>query len=680
MIESSPISVLPGVGPKVAQLFKKIGITTVGELLRHFPSGYDDYTHQLKVSSLEAGQQGWLEGKVVEVKSRRSFGRRGLYITEAKFTDDTGLMNLVWFNRFPIKNLPNDKLVRIAGKVDSDGLSMRNPMWEMADKESRFAHQMLGRYPSTVGLSQSVIRNAIQPALKTVVKEWLPEVVLNKYELPSIHDSIQLIHKPDRSSRLQAARSRLAFDEVFLLQLAEKMQLYKRHQIKTFSISSEQLFVDKFVGTLPFKMTEEQMLVVDEVLLDLAREYPMNRLLQGEVGSGKTIVATAIMAVVLNAGYKSLYLAPTEVLANQQFESISQFYNPYKYKIALLSRGSQKTNYGIDGRASVIKEINQGEVDLVIGTHAILNVKITQSQLALVVVDEQHRFGVEQRLAALKQGDVVPHVLAMTATPIPRTLQQAYYADLDISSLKKVPTGKRNVTTYVAKPAQRNAIEKRLRDHLDAGEQAYVVCPLIDPSDKLAARAAVSEYERLRDGPLSKYKVGYLHGRMKAEEKQATLVAFRDKRLDVLVATSVVEVGLDIPNATTIIIEGAERFGLAQLHQLRGRVGRKGQAGYCLLFTENPSEKAWDRLNKFADTKDGFALAELDLSLRGPGEWFGVKQSGYPDFKMATLSDTQILNAAKEAASDLLEDDPMLSKYPDLSQRVEKLVRVASMG
>jgi ATP-dependent DNA helicase RecG len=679
MIESSPIDVLPGVGPKVAQLFKRLGITTVGDLLRHFPIGYDDYTTQLNTSMLEPGRLGWMEGKVTNVKARRSFGKRGLYITEATLLDDFGLLRLIWFNRFPIKNLPTDKLIRVGGRIETDG-SIRNPMWEFEERPSRFAGTLLARYPLTVGLSQTAVRNAIRLASIVTVKEQLPQEIIDRYNLLSINEAIQKIHNPNNLKEINEAKRRLAFDEIFLLQLAEAIHKNKRRTLKAHHINSNQLVVDRFIASLPFKLTKHQLTVISEINADLKRDWPMNRLLQGEVGSGKTIVAGVVAVGVIERGYQVLYLAPTEILATQQFESLSQLFKTLGYRVALFTRGTQMTNYDVAGKTAVSKEINSNKVDLVIGTHSVLNEKIVLQKLALVVVDEQHRFGVEQRMMALKQGEYTPHLLSMTATPIPRTLQQAYYSDLDISTLKSVATGKRNITTYLANENQRSLVEDRLRSHLDRGEQAYVVCPLIDPSDKLSVRAATTEYERLRGDALQNYRVGYLHGRMKAEEKQDVLNSFRDNKLDVLVATSVVEVGIDIPNATTIIIEGAERFGLAQLHQLRGRVGRAGQSGFCLLFAEKPSEQAWERLKKFADTKDGFALAELDLALRGPGEWFGVKQSGYPDFKIASLADYQILEQAKEVSSQLVNDDPNLENHPVLSQRVEKFVRLASLG
>lgn len=683
MVETSPVSVLRGVGDKVEKSLKRLGISTVGELLRHIPSGYDDYTMALTIATAQSGQSGYFTGRITGLNSRRSHKKRGLVLTEAIFTDDTGSAKIVWFNRFPMKNIATETLVKLTGVVENDGgLLLRNPIVELDGKQSVYAGRFVPRYPLTAGVTQGVLRALVRQVMGSVeIHDALPLDVQKKYYLVNLADALYCAHSPQNLSDVEKAKRRLAFDELLYLQIAQRIQRAQRENSVAPIIGENESDMKALLKSLPYSLTDEQSAVLAGVLSDMAKPRPMHRLLQGEVGSGKTVIATVAAAMAVKAGYQVLYLAPTEVLAIQQYETLRTILEPHGIDVVLLTRSQQM--YGdIINKKEVITKIATGLSCVVVGTHATLQDSVVLPNIGFVIVDEQHRFGVLQRFLARRRGqDLQPHVLSMSATPIPRTLQLAFMGDLDISTLHFIPTGERQVKTFVVDERQRAKVEKRLRDRVSEGQQAYIVCPLIDASEVISARAALVEYERLRSESLKGIPVGYVHGKMSGEEKSSVINAFRRGEISVLVATSVVEVGIDVPNASTIIIEGAERFGLAQLHQLRGRVGRSGQEGYCLLFTSaDVSVEAQHRLQQFAETKNGFELSELDLSLRGPGEWFGVRQSGYPDFTVATLDDHSLLEQASEAAKFLIDSDNTLRKYPHLLQRVERLVNVASQA
>ena len=682
MVETSPVSVLRGVGDKVEKALGRLGIHTVGELLRHIPSGYDDYTTALSVATSRSGQSGYFTGYITNLTSRRSHKKRGLVLTEAVFSDDTGSAKIVWFNRFPMKNIPTDALIKLTGIVEKDGgILVRNPIVEQNSSTTIFAGRLVPRYPLTAGVTQGVLRALVRQVIGTVViHDAFPVDVQSKYSLLSLPDALSILHAPLQLTAVDDARRRLAFDELLYLQLAQKLQREQREASIAPSIGTNELDMTSLRDSLPYRLTDEQAQVLVEILDDIKQSRPMHRLLQGEVGSGKTVIATLAAATVVRAGYQVLYLAPTEVLAVQQYDTLQALIGK-NIKVALLTRSQQM--YGdLSSKKEVIAKIALGEPCIVVGTHATLQESVVLPNIGFAIVDEQHRFGVLQRFTARQRGqELQPHVLSMSATPIPRTLQLAFMGDLDISTLHFIPTGERKVKTFVVDERQRTKVEKRLCDRVKEGQQAYVVCPLIDASEVISAKAALVEYERLRSGVLKEVSVGYVHGKMSGDEKSRVIGVFRRGEISVLVATSVVEVGIDVPNASTIIIEGAERFGLAQLHQLRGRVGRSGQEGYCLLFTSvDASPEARHRLEQFSNTKTGFELSELDLSLRGPGEWFGVRQSGYPDFTIATLDDHLLLEQASSAAKSLIEKDKTLRTYPDLLQRIERLVNIASQA
>lgn len=681
MIESTPVSTLKGVGKIAERAFARLGIKTVADLLEHYPVDYDDFT---KTATLQTGLEDEVAvyaGEISQLKARPSLKRRGLIITTAVFSDSTGECEVVWFGRFAIKAPVATPVVLIGALNHKTGrLQLDNPVWELVGSKKSLAGKLVPRYSLSAGLTQSVVRSAVQQALDNInIEDSLPTSVVVKYNLLDRTTALRNIHFPENIKLKEQARDRLAFEEMFILQMAQLVHRQQNKQLSSWPLNNDDKLVSSTVAALPFELTASQLASVNTILKDMARDFPMNRLLQGDVGSGKTAVAAVAAGVVVKQGYQVLYLAPTEILARQQFLSLQKLLP--SIQLVLLTRGSQVSTLGHSTKQEVLAAVKSEKIDIIVGTHAVLNDLVAVPKLLLVVVDEQHRFGVEQRLRAQKlTKDMAPHVLSMTATPIPRTLQLAFYGDVDLLTLHESPFGKRDIVTYVVPPQQREIIENRLRLHLDKGEQVYVVCPLIEDSEAIDAKAAESEYERLRLGPLKGYEVGFLHGRMETEAKQAILEKFRAGQIKVLVATTVVEVGIDVPAATTIIIEGAERFGLAQLHQLRGRVGRAGQRGYCLLFTNSVSQKASERLQKFATTNDGFALSELDLELRGPGEWFGVAQSGFSDLKLANLTDHLLLTNANEATSDILETDPELKKLPEIKRRIVKMIKLANQA
>jgi ATP-dependent DNA helicase RecG len=528
-------------------------------------------------------------------------------------------------------------------------------------------------YPLTTGLTQWQLRRFVTAGLALAgdVPDHFPEPFRTAHRLVSLAAALRGIHQPTSDADVAAARRRLAFDEVFFLQLSRTLSRQRRRERTAPRLTAS---LDALIRCLPVSLTVDQARAAEDVLQDLAQPYPMARLLQGEVGSGKTMVAALAAAAAASNGYQVLYLAPTDVLASQQYEALRQLLEPFEASVALLTR-TDAAAPGAAGRRTVLAVIREGAVAVAVGTHALLQPSVRFKSLGLVVVDEQHRFGVEQRLAAqVKAEGLTPHLLSMTATPIPRTLQLAFLGDLDISTLRTLPHGERTVKTFLFGPADRRRVEAGIRRRIARGEQVFVVCPLIDPSDKLGVKSATAEYERLRGEAFPDVPIGLLHGKLKAGERAAVLGDFRERRLAMLVATTVVEVGLDVPEATVMVVEGAERFGLAQLHQLRGRVGRRGGDGVCVLFTEQASALARKRLELFAKTSDAFRLAELDLKLRGPGEWFGTEQSGFVELRVASLDDTPLLEETRQAATELLASDQGLRRHQAIGRKVAELL------
>ncbi|MFC2066486.1 ATP-dependent DNA helicase RecG [Chloroflexota bacterium] len=675
----SSITVIKGISVSLSAKFAKLGVKTVRDLLYFFPHRHLDYSQVKFISQLVEGDEQTIEANVWQAKVAILGGRRG---TEAIVGDETGNVRAVWFNQpYLAKKLVTNARVVFSGRVSlfKGRPVFESPEWEILEnKDLIHTARLVPVYSLTQGLRPRQVRKL----MKEVIDQWawqvddfLPPALRSRLNLLELPQAISQAHFPEDEVTKDRARVRLAFDELFILQLgvmSKKRDWQESQPGNPFNVDTPLL--DTFLKSLPFELTAAQNKVLKELLADLQRPQPMCRLLQGEVGSGKTVVAAAALLVAVADGYQGAFMAPTEILAEQHFATIRE----------LLSRvgdeegeGYLRSYSGILARplsvALLIGDITQarkqelqqrildGDIDIVIGTHAIIQKGVEFHQLGLAVVDEQHRFGVTQR-SALRQKGLGLHMLVMTATPIPRTLALTLYGDLDLSVIDQLPPGRQVVKTRWLKPLQRDSAYAFIRRQITAGRQAFIICPLIEESETIAAQAAVAEYQRLSGEVFSDLRLGLLHGRMSAGEKDEVMSLFRSGELNILVSTPVIEVGIDVPNATVMMVESADRFGLSQLHQFRGRVGRGQEQSYCMLLSENPSEVGRERLDIIEKVQDGFILAEEDLKLRGPGEFFGTRQSGLPDLRMARLSDVGLLELARNEAMKLFEEDHTLEK------------------
>lgn len=674
---SAPVTAVRGVRDALAARFARLGVETVRDLLYFFPRRHNDFARIRPIAELVVGEEQTLVATVWSA-AETAIGRR-LRGTEALVGDATGTMRVVWFNQpYVAAQLKTNRQVVLAGKVTlfKGQKTMENPEYEPLEEELVHTGRLVPVYHSTSGLPPRTIRRVVKEALDSfsgALAEPLPPEMLARLRFIPLTTAVRQMHYPDGWERLEAARRRLAFDELLVIQLgvlARRRQWRERGLALPLRLPPD--VQEGFVRSLPFALTSAQEKALAQALADIASERPMNRLLQGDVGSGKTVIAAACLLAAAASGRQGAMMAPTEILAEQHFRTlcgifgcgdetapVAQVDAPYldrPLRIALLSGSLPAAE-----KRAIRESIAAGEIDIVVGTHAVIQGSVDFAALALAVVDEQHRFGVMQR-AALREKGVNPHLLVMTATPIPRTLALTLYGDLDISVIDEMPPGRKPVETRWVPPEGRDEAYAFVRERVSQGEQAFIICPLIEESEALTARAAAHEFERLRAEVFPDLRLGLLHGRLAAQKKDAVMRDFRDQRLDILVSTAVVEVGVDIPNATVMMVEGAERFGLAQLHQLRGRVGRSDAQSYCLLLSDSPSDEARERLQLMERTTDGFALAEADLRLRGPGEFFGTRQSGLPEFRAARLSDVRLIELAREEAARLLESDPDLQR------------------
>jgi len=679
-----PVTFLKGVGPANASHLQKLGVKTIRDLLYLFPHRHLDYRTIKRIKDLADGELETVLGTVWEVKTTRTYSR-ALDVTTAVIADETGTLEAIWFNRRYLANyLVAGKQVVLSGRVEYylGRPRLKSPDWELLQRED-LVHtgRLVPVYPLTEGLSGRWLRLLIKRAVDSFASQLpdhLPPEVRAEVRLLDLPSAVSQMHFPDSETLLAQARRRLAFDELFTIQLGVMLRRRDwREGPPGPRLVAEPGLLESFVERLPFALTGAQRRVIGEIVSDLAGPPPMIRLLQGEVGSGKTVVAAVAMLVALANGYQAVLMAPTEILAEQHFQTLSGLLEATGWQVptpdgprppnVCLLTGSSKRKGDLHDR------IAGGQVDIIVGTHALIQEGVKPPRLGLAVVDEQHRFGVEQR-AALRQKGYNPHLLVMTATPIPRTLALTLYGDMDLSVIDELPPGRQQVRTHVVRPSQREKAYAFVRQQVQQGHQAFIICPLVEESDKIAARAATAEYERLKTEVFPDLRLGLLHGRLKPAEKDAVMQRFRRGEQQILVATSVVEVGIDVPNATVMLVEGADRFGLAQLHQFRGRVGRGAAQSYCLLLADSPSAEAEERLNVLARTHDGFALAEEDLRLRGPGEFFGTRQSGLPDLKVARLGDAAIVEQVRSAAKRLFERDPHLAQ-PEHRLLVERLTR-----
>jgi ATP-dependent DNA helicase RecG len=678
----APVTDVKGINARLVTKFRRLGVETVRDMLYFFPRRHLDYTRRKAIAELKVGEEQTVVATVWQAKVSFIGGRRS---TEAGIGDDSGNMRVVWFNQpYLARQLrANSKLV-LSGKVSMyKGVKVfQSPEYEpLEGADLTHTGRLVPLYPLTAGLSPRTVRRLVKQAVDLWaprLPDFLPPEVRQRAKLLDLAEAVRQAHYPDSEQMKDRARKRLAFDELFLIQLGVLSRRKDwREGNEADRIKSAAELLDSFIGSLPYALTGGQRRALDEILADMAQVRPMTRLLQGEVGSGKTIVATAALLATAASGYQGAFMAPTEILAEQHYTNICGLLAKAGREVegegrlrsfaSLLSRpitvailvGSMKPSE----KKAVHRAIAEGRVDIVVGTHALIQQGVEFDRLGLAIVDEQHRFGVMQR-SALRQKGKNPHLLVMTATPIPRSLALTLYGDLDLSVIAELPPGRQVIKTKYLEPDERDKAYRFLSKEVGEGRQAFIICPLIEESESIEVKAAVAEHERLSQEVFPDLRLGLVHGRLKPAEKERVMKGFRSGEYDILVATPVVEVGIDVSNATVMLIEGADRFGLAQLHQFRGRVGRGEHQSYCILVAESPTPEGRERLSILEHIHDGFALAEEDLKLRGPGEFFGTRQSGLPDLKMAKLSDMGLLELSRSEAIRLFKADPDLS-LPD---------------
>lgn len=665
---TTPLTLLYGVGPSKTKALKKIGLETIQDLVFYFPFRYEDWSRQAPLDALPLNQRVTVGARIKSIQNFRT-PRKRMMITRAMLRDGRGQLEALWFNQpFLTQNLRPGQAVFLSGTAEktATGPVMKNPEYELVTPRPIHTNRIVPQYNVTAGLTPKWLRYLVArntTALIAQIPEYIPAKILTQYRLLGIRQALAEIHFPTKQELLARARERLAFDEFLLLQCAVLKIKRKLKAAKAPRIPLDVSLAQRFTQNLPFKLTDDQRRAAWEILQDLEKTRPANRLLEGDVGSGKTVVAALAMLITAKAGYRALLMAPTEILAQQHYQAIAKILKPFSLKLGLQT-GAHKI---------------RPQAPLVIGTHALLEEKTRFGRLGLVIVDEQHRFGVEQRMKLKnKATGLVPHFLAMTATPIPRSLALTLYGDLDLSVIRHLPPGRQKTITRLIPPEKRVQAYAWIKKRIAAGEQVFVVCPLIEESDKLGVKAATQEYQKLST-IFKKTRVGLLHSKLGPKIKDRVMQNFKKSKLQILVSTTVVEVGIDVPEASVMIVESCERFGLATLHQLRGRVGRGKKQSYCLLFTESNQPQTLKRLQALTSAQDGFALAEYDLKFRGPGEIYGTRQSGYLDFKVGSLLDYALIQKAREAAGKILNDDPTLQAFPLLQQKVEKQIAKISL-
>jgi len=665
---TADLTVLPRIGPKTAQTLQHLGLHTLEDLLYFFPRRYDDYSRLKTINHLEYGDELSVIGMVKTAINRTIKGGK-MTILEAVISDDTGALRISWFNQpWLEKSIKPGVQMVVSGKVDMylGRMCMNNPDWELLEQEHLHTSRIVPVYPLTAKVTQKNLRRLMHQTVTfwaPRVPDHLPASVLKDSHVMPLSEALLQAHFPDSEEKLKAARDRLAFDEIFLLQLGVLRQKRNWQSLSGVIIDSSQEWLDVQKARLPYPLTNAQQNALDHIRTDLNSGKPMNRLLQGDVGSGKTVVAALAIAMAAHHGVQSALMAPTSILAEQHYHNLIELLSTKGDDRAPLVESEIRLLVGATSEAQkqeIRSGLADGSIKLVIGTHALLEDPVEFQSLQLVVIDEQHRFGVEQR-AILRAKGSNPHLLVMTATPIPRSLALTLYGDLDVSIIDEMPPGRQPVVTYIVTPVERERVYTFTRSQIDQGHQAFIVYPLIEQSEDEVVLAAVEEQERLQKEVFPKYKVALLHGRMKADEKDLIMNDFRDRKYDILVSTSVIEVGIDIPNATVMIVEGANRFGLAQLHQFRGRVGRSKAQSYCILIPDTEDAIENQRLAVMAETNDGFLLAERDLEQRGPGDFLGTRQAGFSELRMANLLNIRLIEKARRLAQNLFEYDPDLS-------------------
>jgi ATP-dependent DNA helicase RecG len=676
-LRASP-EILPGVGKATAEQLARLGIACVEDLLWHLPTRYEDFSTLRTIAQLAPGEQATVIANLWEIRERKVSMKRTM--VQGILGDSTGTLRATWWNKYVQSRLRVGETMRFSGKV---GLFMghktlESPEFEDLDEEMVATGRIAPVYRLTEGLTNKRLRGLTRLALDgyaSLLTDPLPEEIRAGYQLPDLAEALHQAHFPESQETLASALRRLAFEEFFYVQLGVMQRRRDLHEAAAMAIESDAALTDRFTRALPFALTGAQERVLGEVLGDMRRTVPMTRLVQGDVGSGKTAVAAAAMYVAAANGAQSALLAPTQILAEQHFRSIGRLLGePAKPDGSAIVVELLTGRVTGREREAIMEGLRSGAIDVVVGTTALIQETVDFANLGFVVVDEQHRFGVEQR-GALRNKGGQPHLLVMSATPIPRSLALTVYGELDVSVIDEMPPGRQPVRTKRFRPAERERLHSFMRRQAAEGRQGYIVYPLVEESEKLDAGAAVAEFERLQTEIYPDLRLGLLHGRMSGQDKDEVMSRFAAGEFDILVSTTVIEVGIDVPNATVMIVEDAERFGLAQLHQLRGRVGRGEHDSYCALISGAEGGDAEARLRVLEETNNGFVLAEKDLELRGPGDFLGTRQSGLPDFRVAHLGDVQTLVVAREAAQSLFAQDPELAGHPELMSQVQRFWR-----
>lgn len=672
----SSIEKIKGVGEKTSQQLIKSGITTIDDLINFLPRAYEDYSNVANIIDINPGKV-TIRARCEKIATRQV--RRGLRLTTATIADSTGKIQAIWFNQpYREKQLSSGEEFYFSGEYEFNynHYQLTNPSAELVKDMPVQTGRMLPTYRSVKGLKIQLVRkllNELKPLIHAIPENLPQEIVLSQ-KLISHSQAIFNMHFPTCQEDIVKARERLGFEELFQLLLASQLNRQINSKLIGWQIPFNKTVVTSFVKKLPFELTNSQRLASWEIIKDLENKTPMNRLLQGDVGSGKTVVAGLVACQVANAGFQTAIMAPTEILASQHAETLQKLLSPFGIGVGLLT-GSVKGKF----RNELLEKIQMGDVDVVVGTHALIQDSVKFNKLGFVVIDEQHRFGVDQRQNLLNKSVFMPHMLAMTATPIPRSLALTVYGELDVSILNELPKGRKPIATKIWSPNSRDKLYTLVDSEIKAGRQAYVICGLIEDNPDNDQKSVSSEYVRLQNSIFKHRRIGLLHGKLKPSEKDDIMKKFLQHEIDILVSTTVVEVGVDVPNATVIIIEDADRFGLSQLHQLRGRVGRSDLQSYCYLVTST-SQKPSQRLKAVESSNDGFYLAEVDLKLRGPGEIYGKSQHGPLNLQIASLADTKLINRAQKEAKLFVENNMDINNYPELAKNVHYYQRLTTLN
>lgn len=713
---STKVEEVPKIGLTYQKRLKKFGIKTIRDLLFHFPSRYDDFSEiiNIKEARQRLGEVVCVQGRIVEIENKHTF-KKWMAMTEAIIEDDTGQVKAVWFNQpYISKSFQEDDFVCLAGKISlyKEGIYLNNPSHEKINEigeNEALTHtgRIVPVYPETRGITSRWLRYVIKPLLYRFaeqIPETLPKEIIKKYKFLPINEAIWQLHFPESFEAADAAKSRFSFEEIFLIQLNVLKEKIKLMRKQSPACKMDADLMKKFTESLPFQLTDSQKKCAFQILKDLEKSVPMSRLLEGDVGSGKTIVATMASLSVVANGHQVAFLAPTEILAKQHFKSISNLLKNFNVRMGLLTgkdaRIFKNNEVAEVSKKSFLGDLENGQIDIAVGTHSLIQKGVVFKNLGLAIVDEQHRFGVEQRDYLVKGRKMIAHLLSMTATPIPRTLALTIYGDLDLSLIDEMPKNRKKIKTIIVEPSQRSQAYEFIKKEVADGKGVFVICPKIENQNSkikeqktesivgsfapqnypmalgnLAmqeVKAVKDEYEKLSKEIFPDLRITMLHGKMKAAEKERIMIDFQKGEVDILLSTSVVEVGVDVPRATIMMIEGAERFGLSQLHQFRGRVGRNDMQSYCFLFTTSPDQLNRKRLKALVESSNGFELAQKDLEIRGPGSLYGTQQWGIGDMAMQGLSNIFLVEKTRAAAKEILEKDPELKNYPELKERLKQ--------